>query len=901
MATSVTVYQLNGRYYTADGLSDYRFEHPESTFTETAVPATRYTVTVSAMDPASCTISLGTTSGNSISSSRREGGVSVKRSTRDNATSTLTYHVYKRNSTGNFIFVYGAHPSNPGYSHFYTSVGCAVQVVTTNAARYTANVGLILDEGSDTWAENREAGSYDETTDTSPYDANKIVYDNSKKVIWFGSNVAPDKAFRVYCGYLWFLAISNGGNAGWVSANSNVRTVANGKTRALVSDLYEYNVNKAGFETRKSTGSLTFAYWYAVRQGLGPYMPTYNGRLLRNFSTTANGVPIILREVNTKSDYSGTAYRPGDDISEILTRRPSLETCDIRVLLYSRFVRRFSVSVVSNGGSAVATFYASPDESSFFSDTDLSARIDAISPPSKASGVLMGLYTEDSTASAKAVNADGTFVSGWCPEADVTIYAQWRNVVDVEFDLDGGAGGDSKIQYDSTLPGFIRVGGTEAISAISIPSKECFAFLGYYTLAVDGTQMIGSDGTLLPSLTGSPPAATLTLRAHWDLVTYKMVLDSQGGTGGPDAVYYKPGTGHYSDDGATLEIENVDVPLRTGYTFGGFYSEQGGGGEQVINDEGGFVSGAQDYQTVYAKWTVKTYTVTFNYNGGTGQVESKEVTWGLEIGTLPTPTPPVDAAEFVGWALLGNIVTSSDSWAYDGDETLVAIWRVGFGDVEDYFGLGNGALVPFESDSGETRPRVVTRAYGRKAADEASSVRWRNPTVRYMVVKDAALSFVLGRGFPGAYSGNTKVATGYMMTQVTVETGLRKFPVVTVSGVANEGGKNGVDAVQTFAFSVDVAARARPQDLLGAIDGGGILQSCTTTFSCDAVVLAENQQPCASDVVNVVREVSAQTLAVGMEEAPSVVQGIGFAEVAKSDVRAGTDRWRYSITARRDQ
>ena len=138
------------------------------------------------------------------------------------------------------------------------------------------------------------------------------------------------------------------------------------------------------------------------------------------------------------------------------------------------------------------------------------------------------------------------------------------------------------------------------------------------------------------------------------------------------------------------------------------------------------------------------------------------------------------------------------------------------------------------------------------------------------------------------------------MTQVTVETGLRQFPVVTVSGVANEGGRNGVDAVQTFPFVVHLLARARPQDPMGAITGGGENQSCTTTFSSSAVVLSENNQPCASDVVGVTCEVSAQTLAASMEDAPTVTPNSGFAEIAKTDVHTGTGRWRYSITARRD-
>ena len=51
--------------------------------------------------------------------------------------------------------------------------------------------------------------------------------------------------------------------------------------------------------------------------------------------------------------------------------------------------------------------------------------------------------------------------------------------------------------------------------------------------------------------------------------------------------------------------------------------------------------------TLYAVWTPKTYTVTFNANGGTVSTTTKQVTMGQPYGTLPTPTR--SGYTFKGW------------------------------------------------------------------------------------------------------------------------------------------------------------------------------------------------------------------------------------------------------------
>lgn len=78
--------------------------------------------------------------------------------------------------------------------------------------------------------------------------------------------------------------------------------------------------------------------------------------------------------------------------------------------------------------------------------------------------------------------------------------------------------------------------------------------------------------------------------------------------------------------------------------------------------------------TVYAKAEAKTYTVTYNVNGGI-QVEETIVTFDKEY-VLATPTHSLEYMEFVAWKDdEGNAVAMEGVWTTDGDWSLIAEWR----------------------------------------------------------------------------------------------------------------------------------------------------------------------------------------------------------------------------------
>ncbi len=126
-----------------------------------------------------------------------------------------------------------------------------------------------------------------------------------------------------------------------------------------------------------------------------------------------------------------------------------------------------------------------------------------------------------------------------------------------------------------------------------------------------------------------------------------------------------------------VAIGSLPTATRDYYTFDGWYT-QANGGTQVTKDDV-----FSDYFigdiTLYAHWTRKTCTITFNANGGSCGTLSKTMDCGGSIGSLPTPSRTYYTSD--GWytaASGGSKVANST--AFTEDTTLYAHWTLnGFG------------------------------------------------------------------------------------------------------------------------------------------------------------------------------------------------------------------------------
>ena len=562
----------------------------------------------------------------------------------------------------------------------------------------------------------------------------------------------------------------------------------------------------------------------------------------------------------------------------------------------------------SSGTDGTSALYYKIDGGGYYADNLCTERADDITPPTRSGYIFKGYFSTSSNGT-QYIDRNGSLLPDFNAltlTAAKTIYAQWKAAYKITLNKSSGEGGTDAIWYSSEDAAFFADAAcTTPATSVTIPTRECYRFTGYYNTASGSTQYMDEDGDYTAALSSLSITSAKTFYAQWARVSYKATLNDNGGEGGGGALYFDGETANfYADDQLTTPTTTVDVPTREGYDFLGYYASTSGG-SRYISDAGAIVVAVALTAdlTIYARWQGKEYTLTFDYNGGTGGTVSKTVTFGSAVGTLPTPTR--DRASFDGWYIGGNVVnalvsggdkiTATTIWNFAEDKTATASWLRYFGGVADYFGLASSSLVPIASDSGEGRDRVCCAHMGKYAngVNQTSGV-WRNPSVTYAIVKDTTVSVILGRAYGAQRSGNTMTVSGYMITAAEISTEVGRFPTLKVQGTANEG----ANAINTFPVSVAVVARSKAQNLLGAISGTSHLQRVSLIATCDAVVVTENMMPCASDIVNGRLEVSAETIAPNNQNAPTAGGGFTLTDHPKSN--ADSDYVRYTVTARKE-
>ena len=216
----------------------------------------------------------------------------------------------------------------------------------------------------------------------------------------------------------------------------------------------------------------------------------------------------------------------------------------------------------------------------------------------------------------------------------VTLYAQWTaNQYTVTLDKQGGNGGSASATatYDAAMP------------AITVPTRTGYTFGGYFTQTNGGgTQYYNADGT---SAHIWDKTAATTLYAKWTANTYTVTLNKQDGNGGSASA-----TATYD-----AAMPAITVPTRTGYTFGGYFTQTNGGGTQYYNADGTSTRtwNLTAATTLYAKWAIITYNITYDLDGGSVST-ANPTSYNIETPTFTLNNPSKENYHFVGWTKGNN-------------------------------------------------------------------------------------------------------------------------------------------------------------------------------------------------------------------------------------------------------
>jgi len=257
------------------------------------------------------------------------------------------------------------------------------------------------------------------------------------------------------------------------------------------------------------------------------------------------------------------------------------------------------------------------------------------------------------------------------------------NLVNV---ITGGSGGTTEVQGDGnmaqtsaraiaiTVTGIsysvsvTQNGGTGSSASVSTYTPKTtttvitmtrgtytnFRFWNWTVSGANGQASVTGDTITIPVYTTSvQPYGNLIITANWkpatttalnetvtalgdaqyDIATpFTVTLDKQSGSGGISSITCV--------NGFYLDPTSATVPSRNGYTFGGYYTETAGAGTQRIDASGNYIgltnTTYSSAVTLYAKWTLITYTLTNDRNGGTGGNNSAtyNITTSSTIATL---------------------------------------------------------------------------------------------------------------------------------------------------------------------------------------------------------------------------------------------------------------------------
>ena len=322
---------------------------------------------------------------------------------------------------------------------------------------------------------------------------------------------------------------------------------------------------------------------------------------------------VVAGKVITQSPGAGTAQLPDSTI----------------VIYVSKGKQPITVTYDANGGTV------NPGSKSGY----LSDSYGTLPTPTRTGYTFIGWY------SGKAGGVEVTAKTTITTPSNHTIYAIWKiNTYSVSFNSNGGSPAPSSksVQFGSKY------------GTLGTVSRTGYTFSGWYTAANGGTKITESS---IYSV-----ASNQTLYAQWNANRYTINFDANGGSVSPSSM-----TVTYSSTYGSLP-----TPTKTGHTFNGWYTSPSGG-IQISSSNKVTVATSQN---LYAQWSVNTYTLTYDANGGSVYPSPKSVSYGSQYGTLPTTARP--GYTFNGWytSASGGSKVSSATTMGAGNVTIYAQWTI---------------------------------------------------------------------------------------------------------------------------------------------------------------------------------------------------------------------------------
>ena len=272
-------------------------------------------------------------------------------------------------------------------------------------------------------------------------------------------------------------------------------------------------------------------------------------------------------------------------------------------------------------------------------------------------------------------------------------------------------------------------------------AEYSYTFAGWFTAVTGGTQITAST-----TVTGN-----VTYYAQWtaNVRSYTVTFNGNGGgTPSPSTITKTYGS----------ELGTLPSCSRTGYTFLGWYTASSGGTKISSTTK---ITGTVTY---YAQWSINSYTLTYNVNGGNAvSPASKSIQYGSAYGTLPTPTKSSDAEytyAFAGWytSASGGTQVTANTTMGAGNTTIYAHWTA----------TKRSYTIGYQTTYGSLNRISQSVAYGSKGSCTLT-----------MPANDAQYTYTFQGWYTAANGGGTKVGSSLTLETPSVTGAATYYAYVT--------------------------------------------------------------------------------------------------------------------------
>jgi len=543
----------------------------------------------------------------------------------------------------------GGAGSTPGSQNFTVTAGATIAAATPTRTGYTFNGWWSTDSSGqggttllagDTYADPASLTLYAVWT---PIDFH-LTYDANGGV----GITPPDENFTVATGVVIQSGASTMTRTGYTFDGWwNTAADGNGTTTYVSGDLYKQAADLNLYAVWKPI-KYTISYEKNGGSGSAPSKTDFtvaNGGTVVDNTLTRAGY--VFDGWNTAADGSGSTYMAGDVYADAQN-----------LVLYATWAPiEYVLTYDANGGTGTT-----PAPQAFTVDSGtVIAALSSNTSLTKSGFTFKGWWN-----SATDGSGSQTYTAGdvYKDAADMTLYAVWipNGSYAIVYDPNGGTG---------TIPAVQTfIGG---VSVTAATPTAGFVKRGY---TFGGWTEVGPSTSRAAGATWTAGSADIKLLAVWNLNTYRLTYNVNGGSG------TAPTGGNYTVEAPATVSPNV--LSRTGYTFIGWNTAASGTGDDYFSGDSLDVNADT---TLYAIWDANDYIVIYDENGGSG-AGPLDVNFDLEH-----PVTIADGSQltltgytFAGWSTnldgTGTSYGVGSTYATAADVVLYAKWAAA--------GSGNG-------------------------------------------------------------------------------------------------------------------------------------------------------------------------------------------------------------------